>query len=118
MNTIVNERAVAKKRGNKRWFVVFMLLVGGIINYLDRASLSIASIWFIKYWSEMTIQPTFDLHLTWKTQVETNPTRAMEVMKKLAVTTWAADGKSLKKLYTGQLSQHLEGDIASLGNCS
>ena len=43
MNTIVNERAVAKKRGNKRWFVVFMLLVGGIINYLDRASLSIAA---------------------------------------------------------------------------
>lgn len=43
MNTIVNERAVTKKRGNKRWFVVFLLLIGGIINYLDRASLSIAA---------------------------------------------------------------------------
>jgi len=29
--------------GRKRWMVVFWLLVGGIINYLDRANLSIAA---------------------------------------------------------------------------
>ncbi len=43
MNTIVNEKVITKKRGNKRWFVVFLLLIGGIVNYLDRASLSIAA---------------------------------------------------------------------------
>lgn len=44
MNTTVKTTAVvANKVGKKRWFVVFLLLVGGIINYIDRASLSIAA---------------------------------------------------------------------------
>ncbi|QPB80279.1 MFS transporter [Proteus sp. GOKU] len=38
-----NKNTVTKKRSNKRWFVVFLLLIGGIINYIDRASLSIAA---------------------------------------------------------------------------
>ncbi|WAT02041.1 hypothetical protein O1V66_04980 [Rouxiella chamberiensis] len=29
--------------GNRRWSVAFILLVGGFINYLDRASLSVAA---------------------------------------------------------------------------
>lgn len=29
--------------GSKRWFVAFMLLVGGFVNYLDRASLAVAA---------------------------------------------------------------------------
>ena len=29
--------------GNKRWFVAFLLLAGGFINYLDRASLAVAA---------------------------------------------------------------------------
>ena len=32
-----------RKTGNKRWFIAVLLLVGGLINYLDRASLSIAA---------------------------------------------------------------------------
>ncbi|WP_413736259.1 MFS transporter [Sodalis sp. RH21] len=43
MSSIDQPRVGAKKIGGKRWFVVFLLLIGGIINYLDRASLSIAA---------------------------------------------------------------------------
>ncbi|MBG6244744.1 MFS transporter [Candidatus Symbiopectobacterium sp. 'North America'] len=53
MSTLVNTDAASKKIGKKRWFVVFLLLIGGIINYLDRAALSIAALDMMK-----------DLHLT------------------------------------------------------
>lgn len=39
---------VAPPKGNMRWSVAFWLLVGGIINYLDRANLSIAAPEMIK----------------------------------------------------------------------
>ena len=59
---------------------------------------------------------TFDRRLTWKTQVEKNRTRArqrMAIMKKLAGTTWGADEKVLKKLYTGRVRPVLEYGIAA-----
>nr|KAG5694837.1 hypothetical protein BaRGS_019214 [Batillaria attramentaria] len=47
---------------------------------------------------------TFDKRLTWKQQTEKAATRAklrLNIMKKLAGTTWGADMTTLKRLYTG-----------------
>jgi sugar phosphate permease len=41
-------QAIAQPKGNMRWTVAFWLLLGGIINYLDRANLSIAAPEIIK----------------------------------------------------------------------
>lgn len=43
MDAKTNIKTSAVSIGRKRWFVVALLLVGGIINYLDRAALSIAA---------------------------------------------------------------------------
>ena len=59
---------------------------------------------------------TFDRGLTWKTQVEAGKKRAkqrMAIMKKLSGTTWGADEKVLKKLYTGRVRPVLEYGIAA-----
>jgi ACS family D-galactonate transporter-like MFS transporter len=42
-NSTTNEISLSKPKGNVRWFMCFLLLMGGIINYLDRANLSIAA---------------------------------------------------------------------------
>lgn len=41
--SIETNALVVKPKGNVRWTVVFWMLLGGIINYLDRANLSIAA---------------------------------------------------------------------------
>lgn len=59
---------------------------------------------------------TFDCRLTWRTQIEASRSRArqrMAIMKKLAGTTWGADEKVLKKLYTARVRPVLEYGITA-----
>ena len=53
----------------------------------------------------------FDKRLTWKEHIQNTETRAksrLAIMKKLTGTTWGADAKTLKKMYTGRVRPVLE----------
>ena len=62
---------------------------------------------------------TFDPKLTWKQQTEKTEKRAklqLNLMRKLAGSTWGADHKTLKTLYTGSVRPILEYGIQAWGN--
>ena len=62
---------------------------------------------------------TFDPKLTWKQQTEKTERRAkvqLNLMRKLAGSTWGADHQTLKTLYTGSIRPTLEYGIQAWGN--
>jgi len=64
---------------------------------------------------------TFDRRLTWKPQTEKAEARAkvrLALMKKLAGTTWGADARILKRLYTGRVRPVLEYGMTSWGTAA
>ena len=61
---------------------------------------------------------TFDRRLTWKTQSENAEKRAksrLNLMKKITSTTWGADSRTLKTLYTGRVRPAMEYGISTWG---
>jgi ribonuclease HI len=61
---------------------------------------------------------TFDKRMTWKNQTQKAESRAkvrLALMKKLAGTTWGADTKTLKRLYTGRVKPVLEYGMTAWG---
>jgi ribonuclease HI len=59
---------------------------------------------------------TYDQRLTWKAQTEQAETRAklrLNLMRRLAGTTWGADAKILKTVYTGSVRPALEYGMAA-----
>ena len=61
---------------------------------------------------------TFDKRLTWKRQTEKAESRGktrLALMKKLAGTTWGADNRTLKRLYTGRVRPVLEYGMTAWG---
>lgn len=61
---------------------------------------------------------TFDKRFTWRKQIEKSESRGksrLALMKKLAGTTWGADAKNLKKMYTGRVRPVLEYGITAWG---
>ena len=64
---------------------------------------------------------TFDKRLTWKKQTEKAESRAkvrLALMKKLAGTTWGADARTLKRLYTGRVRPVLEYGMTAWGTAA
>ena len=62
---------------------------------------------------------TFDPKLTWKQQTEKSERRAkvqLNLMRKIAGSTWGADHQTLKTLYTGSVRPTLEYGIQAWGN--
>ena len=62
---------------------------------------------------------TFDPKLTWKQQTEKTEKRAkvqLNLMRKIAGSTWGADHQTLKTLYTGSIRPTLEYGIQAWGN--
>ena len=66
----------------------------------------------LKYEDQQTyLGVTFDKRLTWKqhiTQAEGKARRKLNIMRKLAGTTWGATDKILKSVYQGTVRPHLE----------
>ena len=64
---------------------------------------------------------TFDKRLTWKQQTEKAEARAkvrLALMKKLTGTSWGADARILKKLYTGSVRPVLEYGVTAWGTAA
>ena len=64
---------------------------------------------------------TFDPRMTWKNQIDKCTRRAklrMSLMKKLSGTSWGADYKVQKKLYTGRIRPVFEYGIATWGTAA